>query len=166
MLSSFRNIPPDKTWGGPPFESKRWGLSEEESQGIANVNPRDAETLLMHLAFTHELLIKTDFPGKNKDGTVTIYRTEAKTVLEMNGISEISDTKEHIMNRGFAESGSIIAAVSAEGTEVTEQRVPIVLIGGGFLTKRMYKDNEKEFVCMFDDIPFKYTHSLSTPKDI
>lgn len=160
IFSSFRNVDPNKIWDGPPLDLKMWGLSEAESRNITTINQRDAETLLMHLAFTHELLTKIDFPGKNKDGTVTMYRTESKEVLELNGITEVSDEKEHHMNRGFDGSFSIIAPFSLQGTEITEQRMPIVLIEASFLTKRMLKDEEKEFVCMSDDVPFKYTHSI------
>jgi len=151
-LSSFRNVTQNKIWGGPQANIKQQKAMSE----------KERETLLMFMAFTTELLTRTDFPGKNSDGTITIFRTESKAVLEMNGINNVSSTKEHIMNRGFAESGSIIAPVMAYGAEVTEQRLPIHRVVGTFFTERLFNsDREKEFICMFDDITFKYTKSLT-----
>lgn len=162
IFSSFRNVPPDKIWEGPPLDTKLWPMSEDEIREMGTAKESDIETILMHMAFVHELLTKIDFPGKNKDGTVTLYRTENKTVLDDYGINEISSTKEHLMKRAFDGSFSIIRPVIADGTEVTEQRVPIVLTEASYLLEKMFKDSEMEFVCQSDDIPFKYTHSLAS----
>lgn len=118
-------------------------------------------TLLMNMALTAEFLTHTDLPGMQKDkGTITIFRTEVPEVLEKMGIPEPKNDedkqKEWMMKRGPAESGSILASVLSYGKAVTVQEVPFHRIVSTYITEAFLKDEEKEFICMFDDIPFKH----------
>lgn len=140
--------------------SKEKKINKKEAEKMLN------ETTLMWMAFNMELLEKTDLPGKNaKKGTITIYRTENKTVLENNGITEADGKTEYTMKRGPIESGSIIRGVSAKTFQLTRQEIPYhrccfcnylteTVPGKGETS--LLSDYEMEFLFMGDGIPFTY----------
>ncbi len=151
IFRSFRDVPEDKIWPGPSLGNK----FELDSTDI------ERKTARMHLAFLAEAIAKIDFPGKNDDGTITVYRTESKVVLEMHNITTPSATVEHQMPHGFAESVSIMAPVLVYGDQLTERRVPLHRVVGAYFLERLLHDSEKELICMLDDIPFIYSQSLT-----
>jgi hypothetical protein len=75
------------------------------------------------------------------------------------------------MQRGAAESTSIYEQVKVFGSEVTVQEVPWHRVLGCYFYERVLGsggtafmgDDENEFVCLLDDIPFDYTMPSSQP---
>jgi len=128
------------------------------------------ETFAAWHAFNHEMLTKTAFSRKNKDGTITLIRTESKDVLQgMNGFKP--GDRDVKIARGFAESTSVYNQVNVFGGEVTVQNVPKHRVFGTYWTEKYAEaggsgflgDGENEFVAMMEDIPFDY---LKNSKDL
>lgn len=156
-IKGFRNVEPDKIWEP---------ISLEGTSNKLRFSLNVEDTVLMFMAFNMELLSKTNIPGKNpENGTIKLYRTENKTVLESNKITKAGTNETYTMNRQFLASTSIIkAGAYLSGHEVTEQDVPLHRIVGTYLTHKLAFGYEMEFIAMLDDIPFKYTKSLPPPK--
>lgn len=112
-------------------------------------------------AFTYELLQKTDFPGKNSDGTVSLWRTENASVMKGYGLNK---GDRATIKRGALESFSVFNPITVFGNEVTLQRVPFHRIFGTYFMERFpgygggafLGDNENEFVVIPDGIELEY----------
>jgi hypothetical protein len=121
------------------------------------------KSIKMFMAFNMEFLTHTHIPGIDRENkTLLVYRTEDKETLDNYGISEPSNEEKYTMRRGIAESGSLMEPVVVYGAHITVQQVPLHRIFGSYLTHQFRSENggnepEKEVVCLFEGIPFKYT---------
>ncbi len=112
-------------------------------------------------AFTYEFLQRTDFPGKNADGTVSLWRTENSAVLQAN---QLKPGETGTMKRGALESFSVFNPITVFGDQITLQKVPLHRIFGTYFMERypgygggaFLGDNENEFVVIPDGIEFDY----------
>lgn len=120
-----------------------------------------AETFAAQHAFTHELLIRTDFP--NKHGLeIQVFRTENSTVLQNYQVTR--GARGVKIERGPIESTSIFRPYSYRGQELTVQRIPIHRALGAYFQERapgfgagaFAGDRENEIVAFLDDIVFDY----------
>jgi len=155
-------------WHKGSGESKN-GLTEAKDSLVYLYGSRSSdkyktftESVSAFHAFNHELLQKIEFEGKQSNGTVRLYRTEASEVIkDLNKMKE-GDTK--VINRGLLESTSLISPVSVYGNELTVQDVPLHRIIGTYFQSRYAKndapmflgDHENEFGAMMYGIPTTY----------
>lgn len=119
------------------------------------------ETLLMNMALVMEFLTHTELPGINKvNGTITIFRSETAEVIETanipHPISPSDKENQFYMKRGPAEAGSLISSVLSTFRGITIQEVPYHRIISTYVMEPFLRDDEKEFICIFEGIPFKY----------
>lgn len=144
---TFQEVGEDNYWEKPLTEVERERLDANTNLHLAETIDK---TLLMHMAFTMEVLTKVDFPGKNESkGTVKVYRTEDKVVLNNNGIRDANHADTHVIKMGAAESGSISAPVVVFGTHVTIRDVPFHRVLGTYLTEPLLKIAKKSLsVCL------------------
>ncbi|OBQ27658.1 MAG: hypothetical protein AN483_19600 [Aphanizomenon flos-aquae MDT14a] len=169
FMSKQRNVPPEDLYWKGKFsraisENQYKAVSENQKKG--HTKEIYNNTLTAYHAFTYEMLSKTDFPNKNKDGTITLLRTEGKNVTDIYN-SKVGDDNSYI-KRGSMESTSIFKEVYvASTTELTSQVVPIHRVFGAYFHEAIpgsgktpfYGDKENEFVVMLEGIKSKHISS-------
>jgi hypothetical protein len=160
FFANQRSVPRDRYF---------WRFGESKSrdsyQQVSNdVGPElYQQTLTAWHAFNHELLLKVKFARKNKNGTVTLMRTENREVMQTLNQLKPGD-RNQLIQRGFAESTSVYKKVSVFGTEMTLQNVPLHRIFGTYWTEKFSEsgepgfigDGENEFIALMDGIPLDY----------
>lgn len=130
-------------------------------QTAKNERSYDVTFKALH-AFTQEMLWKMDFPNKNDDGTVTVFRTEDDIIQKAYGVKP--GDKGVTMPRGAMDSTSIFGAVYIGTGELTRQRIPFHRVMGTYFMERtpgygdgmFLGDSENEFVAILGDLPFDY----------
>lgn len=161
-----------ENWLDKPEENFWWMQGKNKSRSIYQDEIRGREDVYdktfqaLHV-FTQELLTKMDFPNKNDDGTVSLFRTEDSKVTK--GINGLRPGDRRVtMPRGAVESTSLFDAVYIGTTELTRQKVPIHRVVGTYFMERhpgtggdlLLGDGENEFVVILGgDIEFDYVAS-------
>lgn len=170
LLARQRDVPLDAYFWGNPGDPAA-GLAAADAAyaaGLARLGDAWLRTWQQQHAFTYSLLEATAFPKKDaKAGTVTLVRTEAARVMQNNGFSgAVGETRP--MQRGVAESTSLMKEVYIGGSKVvTSQAVPIHRVLGVYWQERnpgrggsgFLGDAENEFVAMLEglDVEWKKT---------
>lgn len=133
--------------------------------------PAYADTFAAWHAFNYEMMRHIQFENNDRvNQTVTLMRTEDLSVMQMNNLNP--GDRQVVMRRGVAESTSIYQKVSVYGSELTVQQVPYHRVLGSYFYERypgqggtaFMGDDENEFVCLLDGVPFDY-ENLDDGKD-
>jgi 8-oxo-dGTP pyrophosphatase MutT (NUDIX family) len=114
-------------------------------------------------AFSYETLRRVEVGNRPQAGVLTLIRTESLDVLQKYGM-KLRKGATAMLERGAADSTSLLRGIKVEGSYMTEQDVPLHRVIGfyGFgIDKTMYLgDDENELLVLLDDIKSRYVRKL------